>query len=350
MAKGNHNKGSVEKSMDQTTGKTKYDLLTRFFSKKAIQVISLIIFVILIILIFLLFKFPINYVYQEAKKGREVSINLSGFSLGEDPYLASNVQATCSALLPTKATAPVPIVTPSQTEEPTTMTYDCVNVKENCIPLGWSYFSSNNSSITPIDGCLDFSSWGITGSENGISFTPEKTTDMVVRGLFLKIPKQKDPLSFNITLEKLYRSDSLASSPYFFIGSYNSLPTGSINGDFVTFFVKGDNSTYMYGVTNDPITSVLSEVTLTKPESQKFYSEEIIITFTDIDYSIQVGSESKPIEKLQNLAYFKEIDGNKYINLTFGMRLPQNDELKVYVTGLNLISVYGLQEDVCKVK
>lgn len=240
--------------------------------------------------------------------------------------------STPTSIPPQGELGPCYTQTPNQTMTPT----PDVQLRDNCIPNGWITVSSNTDKGELDDNsCWNLEeSWYFTGLPNGISFTPSNSTNNVVRGVYVEIPKLTKQFTFTINIHKITASGSVA--PFFFFGNYIPSDDGSIKGEFVTYF---------YDPTRSDITKVgnayLTDLTNQSLDTKAQYSSEanylpantkvILSPVDETHYSIQIGTDNQAEEMFKSIPYQ---DGK--ILLVFGTKSTPNSVVDVTVNNLDL--------------
>ena len=234
------------KSDYQQNGSTLVDLLLRIFNLKLLLILGCLALVAFI---------GLNvYAFFEGKRGREVKTFF--YSVGEDPYLAANVQATCSALLPTQtsilhqnptATAEPILIDGTETREANP--YSLYDFQEGCIPT----FDSNNPSeqiwsIFPTllsvnqDPCLKTSyKLGFIPHNEELEIFVDNQPKEYYQGLKIEIPMESTSISFEVNFSDLSTSIPTYASRFFY-GFIDKEKDSNLSGKFIIYVNKQDDS------------------------------------------------------------------------------------------------------------
>jgi hypothetical protein len=215
------------------------------------------------------------------------------------------------SLDPTATTIPTITLEPTETTPLPTQRppFSEFAITNDCIPLGWKLLSGRY--IPSDQKCLPLEKTGITAVKNGLNFlinpnsggniqTLLSGTSYYLNGIYMPVPKDIQVIKFNLRINEVNPSINDMDTVFFF---------GTISPDNISFEKSYGNFVAFLHVTmgsavDNLIRYVENPIVSPKLAIAKFpirEDQEIVIIFSDIDYSIQIRGNKYP--QLQNLPY-----------------------------------------------
>lgn len=310
-------------------GKTVPDLISDIFSRKGLMIFFILAFITFI---------GLNvYAFSEAKKGREVKTLF--FSVGEDPYLSENVNATCSAMLSTQNSIPLqtpttssetllsteefnppPSIEPTQSQDTKELGKDILN---GCITDTWNEWPFQEISGKILGECIEYPLEGMVKSDDALKIFSNPNTEKLF-GITTKLPDTPSKIQVNLQINKLSTNNiELATDLY--IGFTNSQQK-EINGEFINFHAFQSNTPPELIFEEYPFSGNARRILVNSIELDK----EITIIFEKdiLTHNIVILGFKEPI-------YINEIRNNNTLDSFFiGYKVPTQSTISALINNV----------------